>query len=189
MSLFVVLGGVGGVGPAGGGGPAHDAGLGLLEFPAGCVLGVVVPLTERAEVALAGGAGRVGDGVVDLGGDGLGAAAGGAAAGGAGADQVLELPAGGVAVLAVGVVARSAGDRLGDGVELGQELGEAGQAGVAGAVGAVGAGPVSGGPVAAGRGRGPGVGSGGAGVRDRPAVGPGEGVAPAGAGVAGRRPR
>src|SRR5580698_9591489 len=162
MSLFVVLGGVGGVGPARGGGPAHDAGLGLLEFPAGGVLGVVVAFAQGAEVALAGRAGGVGDCVVDLAGDGLGAAAGGAAAGGAGADQVLELSAGGVAVLAVGVVAGSAGDRLGGGVQPGQEVGEPRRAEAVGAVAA--------GAVGAGRGRGPKVGSACAGVGDGVAV-------------------
>jgi hypothetical protein len=111
MSLFVVLGGVGGVGPAGGGGPAHDAGLGLLEFPAGGVLGVVVAFAGGGEVSLAGRPGRVRDGVVDLAGDGLGAAAGRAAAGRAGADQVLQLPAGDVAVLAVAVVAELTSQR------------------------------------------------------------------------------
>jgi SAM-dependent methyltransferase len=46
--LFVVLGGAGGVGAAGGRGPGHDTWFGLLEFPAWCVLGVVVLLMTRA---------------------------------------------------------------------------------------------------------------------------------------------
>jgi hypothetical protein len=98
--------------------------------------------------------------VVDLGSDGLRAEAGRAAAGGAGADQVLQLPAGDVAVLTVAVVADSDGDRLGDDVEPCQELGERRRA-------------KAGGAVAAGRGRCPGVGSAGAGVGDRLAVMPG----------------
>jgi hypothetical protein len=44
LRLLFVLGGAGGVGAARGRGPAHNAGLGLHEFPAGCVLGVVVAL-------------------------------------------------------------------------------------------------------------------------------------------------
>jgi hypothetical protein len=105
-----------------------------------------VALAERAEVALAGRAGGVGSGVVDLGGEGLGAAAGGAAAVGAGADQVLEFPAGGVAVLAAAEIASCPGDRLGGGVQPGQERGEAGRAGVAAVVGG-GAGGAGGGRV------------------------------------------
>jgi hypothetical protein len=144
--LFFVLGGAGGVRPARGRGPAHDAGLGLFEFPPGCVLGVVVPFARRTEVALAAGAGGVRDGVVDLARDGLGPAAGRAAAGGAGADEVLELPAWDVAVLEVAVITGSLGDRLGGGVQLSQELGELRRPGAEGAV-------------AAGLGRAPGVGS------------------------------
>ena len=165
LPSFFVLGGVGGVGAAGGGGPAHDAGAGLLQFPAGCVLGVMVALAERAEVALAAGAGGVGGGVVDLGGDGLGAAAGGAAAGGAGADQVLELPAGGVAVLAVGVVAGSRA--MGSGMAFSAARRSARRPG-GGSRGPSGRARRGG----LGRGRGgPGVGSAGAGVGDGAAVG------------------
>ena len=70
---------------------------------------MVVPAARWAEIVLAGCPGGVGDCVVDLAGDGLGAAAGRAAAGRAGADVVLQLPAGDVAVFAVGVVARPGG--------------------------------------------------------------------------------
>ena len=119
-----------------------------------------MPLALRAEVALAGGPGGKGDGVVDLGGDGLGAAAGRAAAGGAGADEMLQLPAWDVAVLAMAVITSLPGDRLGGGFQPGQELGELRR-------------PGSGGAVAAGRGRGPKVGSACAGVGDRLVVLPG----------------
>jgi hypothetical protein len=87
--LFFVLSGLGGVAAAGGRGPAHDAGLGLLEFPAGCVLGVMMSLARWAEVVLTGCADGVRDRVVDLGCDGLGTAAGRGAADRAGADEVL----------------------------------------------------------------------------------------------------
>src|SRR5215831_1328771 len=59
-----VLGGVGGVGASGWGVPDHDAGLGLFEPPAGCLLAPVVISACSAEVAFAGGSVRPGDGVV-----------------------------------------------------------------------------------------------------------------------------
>ena len=112
------------MGAAGGEGPAEDAGLGLLDVPAGGLLGAVVGAAFGAEVALVGGALGVGGGVVEVGVDGLGLAAGGGAGGGAGADQVLELAARGVAVLGVAVVAGALGDRLEGDVQGAQEVGE-----------------------------------------------------------------
>ena len=122
--LEVVGGGGGGVGSPGGGGPAGDAGFCFLDVPAGGLLAAVVAAAGWVQVALAGGPLGVGDGVVEVAVDGLGAAAGGGAGGGAGADQVLQLPAGGVAVLGVPVVAGPPGDGLGDGVQGAQEVGE-----------------------------------------------------------------
>ena len=115
-----VGGGAGGVGAAGGEGPAEEARLGLLGLPAGGLLRAVVGAALGAEVALVGGALRVGRGVVEVGVDGLGLAAGGGAGAGAGADQVPELAAGGVAVLGVPVVAGPVGDRLEGDVEAAQ---------------------------------------------------------------------
>src|SRR6516165_12265874 len=113
----------GGVGAAGGGGPAHDAGLGLAEFPAGCLLAAVVPAAQGCQAALAGAPGGVGEGVVQVAEAGLGAAAGRRAAGGAGPDQVGERPAGGVPVFLVPVVAAALSDRVEGEVEPAQQLG------------------------------------------------------------------
>ena len=63
-------------------------------------------------------------GVVEVAGGGLDGAAGCGAAGGAGADQVLERAAGGVAVLAVPVIARSLGDRGEGDVQRAQQPGQ-----------------------------------------------------------------
>jgi hypothetical protein len=62
--------------------------------------------------------------VVEVGEDRLGGAAGGVAGRGAGADEVAELPAWGVVIFGVGVVAAVVGDGLEDGIEAAQELGE-----------------------------------------------------------------
>src|SRR6516225_12243850 len=110
----------GGVGAAGGGGPAHDAGLGLAEFPAGCLLAAVVPTGRQP--ALAGAPGRVGQGVVQVAEAGLGAAAGRRAADAAGPDQVAEQPTGRVAVFLVLVVAGVLGDRVEGEVEPAQQV-------------------------------------------------------------------
>ena len=86
-ALHVVDGGSGGVAAAGGCGPVHDAGLGLGEPPAGGLLASVVATAGGGQVALAGDAGGVGEGVVEVAVDGLGAAAGRGAPGGPGADE------------------------------------------------------------------------------------------------------
>jgi hypothetical protein len=125
----VIDGGRGGVGAAVGERPANDAGFGLFDFPAGCLLAAMVPSAFRAEVALAGLAVGVGDGVVEVAVDGLGVAAGGVAGRGPGAEQVLEFPAGGVVVFGVMVVALAAGDGLGGEVELGEKVLEPGPLG------------------------------------------------------------
>src|SRR6516165_10598198 len=88
-----VLGGVGGVDAPGGVAPAHDAGLGLVEAPAGGLLVAVVVAAGRAQVAFAGRPGGPGDGVVGVGLGGGPVAAGRGAGGGAGPDQVLDLAA------------------------------------------------------------------------------------------------
>src|ERR1700678_2763221 len=106
----VVGGGWGGVGAAVGQRPAGGAGLGLLDVPAGCLLGAVVASAFGAEVALAAGAFGVGLGVVEVAVDGLGVAPRGVARRGAGPDQVFEFAAGGVAVLGALVVAGALGD-------------------------------------------------------------------------------
>ena len=118
----VVPGWGGGVGAAGGGGPAHDAGLRLAEFPAGGLLAAVVPAAQRCQPALAGAPGRVGQGVVQVAEAGLGAAAGRRTADGAGADQVAEQPAGGVAVFLMLMVAGVLGDRVEGEVEPAQQV-------------------------------------------------------------------
>src|SRR5215831_150090 len=120
----VVPGGGGGVGAAGGGGPAHDAGCGLAQFPAGGLLAAVVAAAQRSQPALAGAPGGVGEAVVQVAEIGLGAAAGRGAAQGAGPDQVLQQPAGGVAVFLVPVIAAVLGDRVQGDVEPAQQLGE-----------------------------------------------------------------
>src|SRR5450756_2534593 len=81
------------------GGPAHDAWLGLFDAPPWCLLDAVVAAAFGVEIALACGAVGVGGGVVKVAEHGLGVAAGGGAGRGAGADEVLELAAGGVVVL------------------------------------------------------------------------------------------
>jgi hypothetical protein len=72
----IVDGGVGGVGSAVGEGPTDDAGFGLLDVPAGGLLGAVVGAAGGVEVALVGGAVGVGKYVVLVGVEGLGLAAG-----------------------------------------------------------------------------------------------------------------
>ncbi len=207
--LHVVDGGGGGVGAAGRGGPADDAGLCFLDVPAGGLLAAVVASARGVQIALAGGPFGVWDDMVEVAVHGLGAAAAGGATRGAGADQVLERAGGGVAVLGIPVVAGPLGDGPGDGVQGAQEVGELR---CLGGVGAFAGRPVSGvvrGPVAwrvrAIRrtwvmliwvirgiranwviwviGGCPGVAAVGAGVGHRGAVGSGEGDAPAGCGV------
>ena len=101
--------------PSGGGGPDHDAGLGLGQAPAlGLFTSMVVP-AEGSQVTLAGAAALVvGSGVVQVAAGGGPGAAGRRTGGGAGPDQVLEFAAGLVARLLVAMVAVAAGDR-GDG--------------------------------------------------------------------------
>jgi hypothetical protein len=77
--LHLVDGGPGGVDASGGGGPAEDAGFGLLERPAGGLLAPVVSPAGRAEVAFASAPGGVSDRVVEVVVAGLRAAAGGGA--------------------------------------------------------------------------------------------------------------
>src|SRR6516225_7023224 len=122
MALEVVPGWGSGVGAAGGGGPAHDAGLWLAEPPAGRLLAPMVPAADRSQAALTGEPGRVGDAVVQVAEAGLGAAAGRRAADGAGADQVLQHPAGGVPVFLVPVVAAALGDRVQGDVQSVQQV-------------------------------------------------------------------
>ena len=62
---------------AGGSGPAHDAGLGFLDVPAGRLLAPVVAAAAGVGVALVRRAVRPWDDVVDVAVDGLGVAAGG----------------------------------------------------------------------------------------------------------------
>src|SRR5215468_235486 len=142
-----VDGGPGGVAASGGCGPAHDAGLGLFEFPAGGLLDAVVVAAGRGQVALAGEPGRVGDGVVQVGVAGAGAAAGRRAGRGAGPHQVLEGAAGRVPVFGGGVVAGSPGNGGEGDVQAAEERGERG--GLSGVGSAAGAGFTSGGAVAA----------------------------------------
>src|SRR5580692_7423257 len=111
-TLGVVGGWGGGVGAAGREGPADHARLGLLDFPVGCLLAAVMRPALRAEVAFVARPVGVGDGVVEVGVDGLGGAAGSVAGRGAGVDQVPQLAAGGVVVFGVPVVAGAACDRL-----------------------------------------------------------------------------
>jgi hypothetical protein len=66
--------------------------------------------------------------------DGLRVAAGGVAGGGAGAQEVLELAAGGVLAFGVAVVALAAGDGLGGELELPEELVQPGQLGGVGSI-------------------------------------------------------
>src|ERR1700753_2128764 len=85
--------GVGGgeVATAGGGGPAHDSRLGLVEERALGLVAAMVVAAERGQVALAGQAALVvGLGVVEVAAGGRSLAAGRAAGGGAGPDQVVE---------------------------------------------------------------------------------------------------
>src|ERR1700722_13694292 len=172
-----VPGGGGGVGAAGGGAPSQDAGFGLLELPAlGLFAPVMMPAQGR-EVAFAGQAALVpGGGVVQVAADRGTAAAGRGAGGVAGADQVLEGAAGGVAALAVGGVARTAGDE-------GQRGGEDSRWPGARRSGTRGSG--AGWSGAGWSGAGWGVAAGEAGVGGGGAVGVQGGDAPAGAGVAG----
>jgi hypothetical protein len=113
----VVRGGFGGVAAAVGEGPAGDAWLGLLDVPAGGLLGAMVASAFRAEVALVGRAVGPGCGVVEVAVDGLGAAAGGVAGDRAGADEVFEFAARGVAALGLSVVAGAMGDGVEDDAE------------------------------------------------------------------------
>jgi hypothetical protein len=115
--LEVVDGGGGGVGTGVGEGPADDAGFGLLDLPAGGLFTAMVPSALRAEIALLGRAVGPGGGVILVAVDRLGVAAGGVAGRGAGAEKVLELAAGGVAVFGVAVVALAPGDGLGGELE------------------------------------------------------------------------
>ena len=93
------------VSAAGRGRPHDSAGVGLGDVPARGLLDPVMTAALRVEVALVGGAVRVGDGVVEVAVDGLGVAGGGGAGLVAGADQVLELAAGDVAGFGGAVVA------------------------------------------------------------------------------------
>ena len=86
----------------------------------------MVAAAGGCEVALAGDAGGVGVGVVEVAVDGVGAAAGCGARRGAGADQVAEFAAGGVAVFAAGVVAAALGDGGEGDIEVAQQFGERG---------------------------------------------------------------
>ena len=118
----VVDGGRGGVDAAAGEGPADEAGLGLLDAPAGCLFAAVVASAFRSEVALIGWPVGPGGGVILVAVDRWGVAAGGVAGFGAGAQEVLEFAAGGVVVFGVPVVALAAGDGLGGELELAEEL-------------------------------------------------------------------
>src|SRR6516164_8052488 len=93
---------------------------------------------ERSEVTLAGDSRGPGEGVVQVAVHGLGAAPGRGAPRGAGTDEVLEFPAGGVAVFAAGVVAGPLGDRGEGDVEAAEEVGEGGGLPWVGSVAAVG---------------------------------------------------
>jgi hypothetical protein len=66
--------------------------------------------------------------------DGLRVAAGGIARGGAGAQEVLELAAGGVLAFGVAVVALAAGDQLRGELELPEELAQPGPLGGVGGI-------------------------------------------------------
>src|ERR1700733_5215792 len=110
FALSVVSGRRGGAGAAGGKGPAGDSRRELFYVPVGGLLGAVVGSASGGEVALVGGAVGPRDGVVQVGVECLGLAAGGVAGGRAGTDEVLELPARGVVLFGLGVVAGAAGD-------------------------------------------------------------------------------
>jgi hypothetical protein len=88
------------------------AGFGLVKTPAGCVLGVVVAGTRRADVVFAGVAVGPGLGVVGFAVDGAGSAAGGGAGVRPGVDQVTQSAGWFVLVFAVLVVAGAFGDGL-----------------------------------------------------------------------------
>ena len=105
------------MGPAGRGGPAHDARSRFLDIPPGSLLTTMVATAGGVQIAFAGRPFRVGDNVVEVAVDGLGTAARGGAAGSPGADQVLQLAARGIAVLGVPVLAGAFGDGPGDGVQ------------------------------------------------------------------------
>jgi hypothetical protein len=132
--LEVVDGGCGGVGAAAGESPADEAGLGLLDAPAGCLFAAMVPPALGAEVALVGRPVGPGHGMVHVAVDGLRVAAGGVARGGAGAQEVLELAAWGVLAFRVAVVALAAGDQLRGELELPEELVQPGQLGGVGGI-------------------------------------------------------
>src|ERR1700761_792887 len=90
----------------GGGGPAHDAGLGLSEAPAFGLFTSMVVTAQRGQVAFAGPAALVvGHGVVQVAAGGGTLAAGGGAGWVAGLDEVLEPAAGLIAGFLVPVVA------------------------------------------------------------------------------------
>ena len=132
--LEVVDGGCGGVGAAAGESPADEAGLGLLDAPAGRLFAAMVPPALGAEVALVGRPVGPGHGMVHVAVDGLRVTAGGVARGGAGAQEVLELAAWGVLTFDVAVVALAAGDGLGDELELPEEFVQPGQLGGVGGI-------------------------------------------------------
>ncbi len=102
--LEIVDGRGGGVGAAGGDGPAEGAWLWLLDFPAGRLLAPVVASAFRGQVALAAWPVRIRDGVVEVAENRLSVAGRGGARGGASANKVLEHPAGAVMILCVRVV-------------------------------------------------------------------------------------
>ncbi|HXT90016.1 MAG TPA: NAD(P)/FAD-dependent oxidoreductase [Trebonia sp.] len=126
-SVLVVNGRPRGVDASAREGPADNPGLGLFDPPAWCLLGLVVPAAFRAEVALVGGAVRVGDGVVQVAVESPGVAARSVARGGAGAYEVGEPPAGGVAGLGGSVVAAAFDDGFQGEVQAAQEGGELGR--------------------------------------------------------------
>ena len=118
-----VGGGPGDVLASGGAGPDHDARFGLLECPPGVLLAPVVVPAGRAQVALAGGPGGPGHGMVRITLGGGPGAAEKVAAGGARRDEVPECAAGPVARFAAGVIAGAAGDRGECDLQAAQEAG------------------------------------------------------------------